>query len=411
MDKTSLICYNKYNISGAFLEKGELLLSEKRRDSKGRILKTGESQRKDGRYQFRFTDRLGNRHCVYDWTLEGLRKQEDDIQRDMLDGIDYAAGDITVVELAETSLRLRQGKLKKNTRRTYQNALSRIKTDSFCLRKIRDVKLSNAKNWFLELHESGLKRSTIGALQCVLRPAFAMAVEDDAIRKNPFDFSLASLIPNDAVERVALTPEQERDYLSFIEGYEHLGYNDDVIILLRTGLRVSELYGLTGKDVDFENMVIHINKQLCRDSVNKYYIESPKSRQGTRDIPMTTEVSEAFRRVIRNRRTPKVERVIDGCAGFLFLTKTGLPKVAIHLETFMGKMLRKYAEQYGKALPNITPHTLRHTFSTRMYNAGVDLKSLQYLMGHSKPDLTLGTYTHTDYATVEKAVRRAVESA
>ena len=81
----------------------------KRKDNRGRILKIGESQRKDLIYQYRYTDSCGKRHAVYAPTLEGLRKKEEEINRTEIDGASYRDGGITVVELLERYISLKQG--------------------------------------------------------------------------------------------------------------------------------------------------------------------------------------------------------------------------------------------------------------------------------------------------------------
>ena len=122
---------------------------------------------------------------------------------------------------------------------------------------------------------------------------------------------------------------------------------------------------------------------------------------------MTDAVYMAFKRVLHSRPIPETEFVVDGYSGFLFLDKAGMPKVAMHVENYMRNMQKKYAALHGDALPNITPHVLRHTFCTDMQQAGIDVKSLQYLMGHSNASVTLDVYTHTDYAAVEQAFEKA----
>ena len=72
-----------------------------------------------------------------------------------------------------------------------------------------------------------------------------MAVDDDMIRKNPFKFKVADILPDDAAKRTALTKSQQETYLKFIRENGQDNYYDDIVILLGTGLRVSELYGLT----------------------------------------------------------------------------------------------------------------------------------------------------------------------
>ena len=94
----------------------------------------------------------------------------------------------------------------------------------------------------------------------------------------------------------------------------------------------------------------------------------------------------------------------------MFLDKDGKPKVAMHLENYMRGMRRKYVKKHGNTLPSVTPHVLRHTFCTNMQQAGIDVKSLQYLMGHSNVSVTLDVYTHTDFNAVQEAFTKATAS-
>ena len=382
-------------------------MSEKRKDKKGRILKSGESQRSDLTYQYRYVDLNGERRYAYAKTLAELREKEKDIQKDLDDGIDYSSGEMTVIDLVSRYLNLKRG-LKENSRRAYSTTLNKIANDPFGQKQIKNVKLSEAKTWLVKLHDSGMKRNTIGIFQNLLRPAFEMAVDDDLIRKNPFKFRLSDIIPNDAYIREALTKAQQEQYLAFIQEYGSDNYYDDIVILLGTGLRVSELYGITISDIDFERRCVYIQRQLCRTADKPYFIETPKTKAGIRTIPMSETVFLAFKRVIQNRKTKGIEKMIDGHIGFVFLDKSGMPKVGMHLENYMRNMHRKYLKLYGRALPSITPHVLRHTFCTNMQRAGIDVKSLQYLMGHSNVSVTLDIYTHSDYESVEAAFEKAM---
>ena len=382
-------------------------MSEKRKDKKGRIFRSGEGQRPNKTYFYRY-HRNGDKKWsyVYAPTLEELRQKEEVIQRDLLDGIDYAGGEITVAELVDRYINLRRG-LKENSMRAYGSAINRIHTDPFGSRMIRSVRLSDGKGWFVSLHDKGLKQNTIGILQSVLRPAFEMAADDDMIRKNPFKFKLSDVIPNDAYVRSALTKAQQERYLQFIRDHGKDNYYDDIVILLGTGLRVSELYGLTKADIDFDRRCIHIHKQLCRTADKPYFVAPPKTSSGNRTIPMTDTVYMALKRVLKNRASPKVEMPVDGCTGFIFLDKAGKPKVAMHLENFMRGLQRKHPWALDGDFPKVTPHVLRHTFCTNMQQAGIDIKSLQYLMGHSNASVTLDVYTHTDYNVVKRAFDQA----
>lgn len=382
-------------------------MSEKRKDNKGRVLRTGETQRKDGSYDYRYYDIHRKRKSVYASTLDELRKKEAEIQRDLADGIDYTAGEITVAELVDRYIDLKRS-LRQNSMRAYGTAINRIHTDDFGKRQIRSVKLSDAKAWFVSLHDGGMKRNTIGVIQSVIRPAFEMAVDDDAIRKNPFKFNLSELLPDDAFKRDALSKAQQEKYLQFIQDYGRNNYYDDIVILLETGLRVSELYGLTKADVDISNRRISIRRQLCRTAEKPYFISPPKTDSGVRNIPLSPIACCAFQRVIANRPAPKVELLIDGCSGFLFLDKDEMPKVASHLENYMRWMQKKYRALHGNDLPSVTPHVLRHTFCTNIQQTGIDVKSLQYLMGHSTASVTLDVYSHSNFEAVERAFRAVV---
>ena len=174
-------------------------MSEKRKDNKGRILKKGESQRKNGTYDYRFVDSKGKTHSVYAKTLDVLRQKEKEIERDIADGIDFAAGDEKVCDLVDRYMAMKRT-IKPNTARSYSTVVKRIHVDAFGQRKIRSIKKSDAKAWFVKLHDEGLKRNTITVYKSVLQPAFEMAVDDDAIRKNPFRFNLSELLPSGTTE-------------------------------------------------------------------------------------------------------------------------------------------------------------------------------------------------------------------
>lgn len=383
-------------------------MAERRKDNKNRVLKEGESQRQNGTYMYRYTDVRGKRTCVYAKTLEDLRAREQKIQRELLDGIDYAAGEITVLDLLKRYIATKTG-VRYNTKVGYQFVLNLVTKEDFGYRKIRDIKPSDAKQWFIKLHQDGRRYSTITSVRGVVRPAFEMAVEDDILRRNPFSFQITDVVPNDSQTRQAISGEVKERFLSFIRESKHYSqYYNEIIILLGTGMRVSELYGLTRADLDFEARRIKVERQLTRTRHCEYYIEKPKTTSGERYIPMTEQVYQAFQSVVQRRKQPKVELLIDGHTGFLFLDKDGKPKVAMHLEHVMKRIVDRYNDTHEDNLPSITPHVLRHTFCTEMANSGIDLKSLQYLMGHSDVGVTLNVYTHASYETAESAMRKAV---
>ncbi len=374
-------------------------MSTKRKDHKGRVLRTGECQRKDLLYQFRYTDFRGKRHTIYSRDLQELREKEKAIQKQIDDGLDYEAGQITVIQLIERYISLKNG-VRYNTKVGYQFVLNLVKKEEFGYRKINTIKVSDAKQWFMKMQKEGKGYSTITTVRGVVKPAFQMAYDEDAVRKNPFLFKLSDVVVNDTQKRVALTEDQVTTWMGFIQSDETFSkYYDEFVVLLETGMRVSEFCGLTMDDLDFQNRKITVNHQLIRERGGKYYVEETKTSGGCRFLPMTDNVYQSLQNMLENRPKVKTEMVVDGYSRFIMLDKNGKPKVALHIENEMRWAMKKYKTLYpDNPLPHITPHVFRHTFCSNYANAGMDIKNLQYLMGHSDAGVTLNVYAHSNYS-------------
>ena len=345
-------------------------MSEKRRDNRNRILREGEYQRTDGRYRYRYIDEDGKEKNVYSWRLDkndptpmgkkrelSLREKEKQIQADLFDHIVTRGGNYTVVELVEKYTSLKTG-VGHNTKAGYKTVINILNREAFGKQRIDKVRLSDAKAWLIKLQQvDGRGYSSIHSIRGVLRPAFQLAVDDDLIRKNPFGFELASVIVNDSVTREAITRKQERDLLKFIKEDKHFcRYYDAIYILLNTGLRISEFCGLTISDLEFDQKRIKVDHQLQRTSQMQYVIQAPKTESGIRYVPMSEEVVACFRRILANRVAPKIEPMVDGYAGFLFLDKNDKPMVALHWEKYLEHIIEKYNKIYRIQMPKVTPH-------------------------------------------------------
>jgi integrase len=392
---------------------------EKRRDRKGRVLRNGECQRKDGLYQYDYVDLDGKAKCLYSWKLEpgdvlpqgkrkckSLREKEREVQRNIDDGIIPYGGQLTVLSLAKKYILQKKG-VRESTRAGYKTVTNILEKEEFGAQRIDRVKLSDAKEWLIKLQEKdGRSYSSIHTIRGVLRPAFQMAVEDDLLRKNPFQFELVSVIVNDSVTRDAISHDEKRKFLEFVKNDRHFcKYYDGIYILFYTGMRISEFVGLTVKDIDLKEKTINIDHQLQRTSQMKYIIEPPKTEAGIRVIPMQKEVCECFKRIIQNRRKPKVEPMVGGKVGFLYLDKNEMPMVALHWEKYFQHIVEKYNKIYKVQMPKVTPHVCRHTYCSHCASSGMNPKHLQYLMGHSDISVTLNTYTHVDFDNVKKEVQ------
>ncbi len=395
----------------------------RRKDTKGRVLHDGETQRTDGRYAYQYTDASGKRKVVYSWKLIpsdrtppgkrkdlSLREKETKINEDLSRGVVPCGGNLTVLEIVEKYVSQKKG-VRYNTQESYKAVINFIKKEEFGEKRIDAIKLSDAKAWLIKLQADGRRCGYIHCICGVVRPAFQMAVDDDLILKNPFDFQLATVIVNDRVTREAFTEEQERAFLEFVaQDAVFCKYYDGIYILFKTGLRISEFVGLTLNDIDMPNRKINIDHQLQRKKNMEYMVEKTKTTSGIRQIPMSDDVYECFQRIIAKRKKLKKEPMIGGKCGFLFLTRFGMPTVAQHWESYFKCIREKYNSIHKVQLPIITPHVCRHTFCTNMAKSGMNPKTLQYIMGHSDIGITLNTYAHAKYEDAKKEMKEVFET-
>ena len=227
-----------------------------------------------------------------------------------------------------------------NTLVNYNFARNILKKEVFALRRIGEIRTSDAKLFLIKLQSDGKGYSTIKTIRGILRPAFQMAVDDDLLNKNPFAFELVGVIVNDSVTREAISREQMRKFLKFVHDDNcYCKYYEAVYILFHTGMRISEFCGLTIQDIDFQNHVINIDHQIMRHSDMSLAIQETKTHAGTRKLPMTADVEKCFRAIIEDRPTPRIEKMIDGHSGFLYLDNEGLPLVAMHWEHRFNRMV------------------------------------------------------------------------
>lgn len=392
---------------------------EVRRDNRRRILRTGESQNKEGRYVYKYINSLGEQKFIYSWKLVptdrvpkgkrddiSLREKIAEVQRDLSDGIDTAGKKMTVCQLYEKKNNLRKN-IRRNTVKGRQQFMNVLKKDPFGSMSIDSVKQSDAKEWAIRMSENGIAYNSIKNYIRSLRASFYMAIQDDYVRKNPFDFVLSDILDDTRKEKTALSLEQEEALLTFAKSDRtYKKYYDELVILLETGLRISEFCGLDlNVAVDMKNKSILVEHQLLKDTETGYYIEKPKTKSGIREIPMTDKAYDAFQRLIKSRK--KTEPiVIDGYSNFLMLNGKGLPQVASSYNMVLKGLVKKYNKTHDDELPEISPHSLRHTFCTKMANKGMTPNTLQYIMGHSDISMTLNYYAHGSFGSAKAEMER-----
>lgn len=390
-----------------------------RKDSKGYALRTGESQRSDGRYCFSYQDRRGKRHYRYAKTLVALRDIEKQVRRDMDDGLDPSRADqITVNEMYDKYMRQKYN-LKPSTRNNYIYCYNHFIRDTFGKKLITKIKYSDVKdfyNWLM--FEQGLKANSLDNVHTQLHPTFELAVRDDIIRKNPSDGVMAEIKKNSAAfkrQRHALTPSQQKAFMNHLcSHYEFHGWEQIITVLLGTGMRIGECLGLCWDDLDFENRMIRVCKTLIyRPEPDKgcvVSISTPKTEAGTRTIPMIDEVYDAFLEEYQIQQVLGFgSNEIDGFKGFVFSTGEG----NVYTPESVNRAIKRIYEDYNKKekqnaeqekrepvlLPHFSCHHLRHTFCTRLCENESNLKVIQSVMGHADISTTMDIYAE---CTAEK---------
>ena len=274
----------------------EVQKTEKRKDTRGRVLRTGESQRPDGSYQFRWSEG-GERRTRYAPTLEALRQKEDEIARQRLLGRLSTGGSATVGQLVERHMLLRPN-LRERTRRSYRNTIAHLQPDDLWSRKAKDVTVGDCKLYFTRLQQGGLSYESIRNDHSFLSSVFKNAVEEGTAGWNPFSFRLGFLQREPKKEREALTPQQQAALLEFMEQDTYCRrYRDLFLILLHTGLRAGECAGLTVEDIHLHSGYLQVDHQVYYSPEQGGMVWAPpKTEKSCRKIPLTAPAAEAHPR-------------------------------------------------------------------------------------------------------------------
>lgn len=322
---------------------------------------------------------------------------EKNIQFKLNEYVKFEGANLTVFELVEKYDQQKLG-IRKNTMVGHTTVRRYLEKDPFGKKKIETVRIIDAKQFMIQLKEEGKSYSTLCSYRGVIRPAFRMAVDDELISRNPFDFPISDIMMNNAVKRDALTNDEQKRFLKFVKEDSHFSkFYEGFYILIHTGMRISEFCGLTYKDIDFKRMTITISKQLQYHGANNYWIEKCKTNSGLRTIPIPKkdiELLHCFKTLCSQAKMRKNQPEVDGVKCFLYLSEAGKPLVAFQWAKKFEYAVLHHNRIYKKELPKITPHICRHTYCSNMIKAGVNPKVVQYLMGHSSSEITLNIYTH-----------------
>lgn len=395
----------------------------KRTDSKGRTLQNGERQKADGRYEFRYSDSQGIRHSVYSWRLISsdkappgkkrglaLRELEREIQKDLLNGL--SSEHITLDNLFERFYNSKSF-VKPSTLYNYKFCYKTYISSVLGAQKITRIRYSDIREIYLKLlTKDKLKLASVSAVNSVLVQLLNIAVKDNIIAKNPAAGVLNEIRREAGLtrgKRHALTPEEQDYFMKYV--IEHDRYRRWIplfVFLLGTGCRIGEAASLTWDDVDFENNVISITKNMLylkNDGGNglTFHISTPKSSAGIRKIPMLAEVRETLlEERQRQQEYGECPAIIDGVSGFVFMNSRGGIEIPSSVSRAIERIRVKVNEEYGCNIRHFSAHNFRHTFCTRLCENETNLKLIQEIMGHSSIQITMDVYNETTDSLKQK---------
>ena len=397
----------------------------KRKDNKGRLLWNGESQRADGKYEYKYLDGNGERRSVYSWKLvatdplpkgkhdtPALRDLEKSIQKDIEDDIQsYQAKRMTLNHFWEQYIGMKL-ELKESTRSNYIYMYDKYVRPEIGTIPIDNFKYSDIKRFYMSLiHEKGFKPNSMEIVHTILHPVFTTAVRDGYIRLNPSDGVMGEIKKSHAWEkpkRHALTIPEQEAFINFVAGhYRYKHWLPLFTTMLGTGCRVGEVIGLRWEDCNFEENVISINHTLVyRKLTNekcRYMVTTPKTKAGERIIPMLKDVKEALTMEYKRQLEEGFnESVIDGYSGFIFKSRFNTVFSPHEVNRVINRIIKAYNEKETEEakrmarkpllLPHFSAHNLRHTFCTRFCENETNLKIIQEIMGHADITTTMDVY-------------------
>lgn len=365
------------------------------KDLKGKEIGIGLSQRKDGVYQARYTDRWGKRKTIYGNDIRLLRKQ---LAEEIIDNERFSnvKEDITLDYWFGRWMEVYKNKsVRPNTKREYTHIYQKNISPYLGDRNINTLIKSDIQLLIDTASDSGYAYERQNKIKVILRDMLQRAVEDQLVINNPV--SGIKLRADKEIKAQALSAEEQNIFFDYCRNtfYENL-FN----VAVNTGLRPGELFALQLSDIDLEKGYIEVNKTLVyqkylTDSKKEFHIEPPKTKQSYRKVPINSicmsyiERQFELKKIISSKR-PKQQN------NYLFVTKFNTPlnsqiySDAIRAVVKQINLVRPFDEQF----PVFSGHTFRHTFATRCFENGVDAKVVQSYLGHASLKMTMDLYTH-----------------
>lgn len=365
---------------------------------------------KTKRYEYHYKDSFGKERVISSYRLEvtdqlpkgrkstkSLREKEAELNAQLENNIDIDGAKLTLLEVVDrycTSLYNRKN-LAHNTKAGYKVTVNTLKQYKLGYMEIGKIRPEHCEEWLTNMKKN-YKGSSIQKQISLIKRAFEYALDYDYIAKNPFRNITTDKSDSKKMEAISV-PDMKR-FLEFCSKDSHSIHCYDMIyVLFWTGLRASELCGLTLDNIDMNNRMITVAKQL--QCINHTHVVLPtKTMNGVRTIPMTDGVHECFQRIIERRYLKgDIEPVCfdeqgNAYKGFVFLaTRSRRTIVRGHVEEYLQNCIKRFNNANPEnPIRKFEPHICRHTFATNMQY--LPPKTLQYILGHGNISTTMDNY-------------------
>lgn len=374
---------------------------------KGKELGKGISQRKDGRYIGRFTNRFGKRQTVYGKTQTEIADKMKEAQF-LDDRQENVINDkITLDEWFEIWMNTYKKKCRETTLRTYTNQYNAIKKD-LGWRQLKKINIVVLQQTFNRLKSDNMRKHC----RAILVDMFERAIIAELLIKNPAKYIVTDINNFNPKEKRILSKEEIE---ILYDATKDRGYMRNIILLsLNTGMRLGEILGLCWDCVDFENNVIRIERTLVympKREEGLYGLNPPKTQAGRREIPMTKEVrSMLLKQKMVWNCINALHEPREGFGDLVFTSKTNNPIHEANIKSALNYYIAKIQKQHPDFKP-FSMHCLRHTFATNCIEAGMRPKTLQKILGHKSLQMTMDLYTHVRTDTLKEQMQLVSEMA